>query len=102
MSGGLHMAPEELAIVRGILSRILPPGYRTYAFGSRATGVRLKPWSDLDLVIEGPAPLTFALSGQLREAFDESLLPWKVDIVDRATVSESFGRIVDADRVAVD
>ncbi len=95
----LAVSSDELGIVKDILSRILPPGYRTYAFGSRATGIRLKPWSDLDLVIEGPERLSFTLSGQLREEFDESLLPWKVDIVDRTAVSEAFGKIVDADKV---
>ncbi len=88
-------------MVKAILAQALPLGYRTFAFGSRATGVRLKPWSDLDLVIEGPQPLSFAVSGHLREAFDESLLPWKVDVVDRCSVSEEFGRIIDAEKVAL-
>ncbi len=98
---GLAISTEELAIVRAILKQWLPPGYRTFVFGSRATGVRLKPWSDLDLVIEGPAPLSFEVTGLLREAFDESLLPWKVDVVDRCSVSEEFGRIVDVAKVAL-
>ena len=101
MSQEIILSAEELAIVRAILNQWLPPGYRTFVFGSRATGVRLKPWSDLDLVIEGPAPLSFEVTGQLREAFDESLLPWKVDVVDRCSVSEEFGRIVDAGKVAL-
>lgn len=99
MTFSLAITPNELRIVKEILARILPPGYQTFVFGSRATGIHLKPWSDLDLVICGPEPLSFSLSGQLREAFDESLLPWKVDIVDRATVSEAFGRIVDETKV---
>ena len=40
-------------------------------------------------------------AAELAEAFDESALPWKVDLVDRATVSEAFGRIIDAGRIAV-
>jgi predicted nucleotidyltransferase len=99
---GLAITPDELAIVKAILAQALPPGYQTFAFGSRATGIRLKPWSDLDLVVEGPQTLSMTVSGQLREAFDESLLPWKVDVVDRRSVSEEFGRIVDADKVSLD
>ena len=30
--------------------------------------------------------------GKLAEAFDELLLPWKVDLIDRASVSEAFVR----------
>ena len=102
MSHKLTVTHEELAIVRDILARHLPPGYQTFAFGSRATGVHLKPWSDLDLSFEGPEPLPFAVMGALREAFDESLLPWKVDLLDRASVSEAFGRIVDENKVALE
>jgi hypothetical protein len=31
----------------------------------------------------------------LAEAFDDSGLPWKVDLVDRCAVSDSFGMIID-------
>lgn len=95
----LAISAEEARTVSDILARCLPDGYRVYAFGSRATGIRLKPWSDLDLSIEGPAPLPPRTLAQLGDAFDESLLMWKVDVVDRTTVSESFGRIIDADKV---
>ena len=101
MTAALEISPNELRIVKDILARCLPPSYRTFAFGSRATGRRLKPWSDLDLAIEGPEPLAFEVIGLLREEFDESLLPWKVDIVDRATVSEDFNKIIDEVKVAV-
>ena len=35
---------------------------------------------DLDLAIEGPAPVPSTTMGNLAEAFNESLLPWKVDL----------------------
>ena len=97
----LTIAPGELAIVRDILARHLPPGTRVFAFGSRIRGTT-KRWADLDLSLEGEAPLGLSVLGQLAEAFDESLLPWKVDLVDRASVSETFGRIIDEDKVALE
>lgn len=100
MTGDLALEAAELAEVRAILARHLPPGARAWAFGSRAGG-QPKPWSDLDLALQGPAPLPLSLLAELAEAFDESALPWKVDLVDRATVSEAFGRIIDAGRIAV-
>lgn len=42
--------------------------------------------------------LPLSLLGALAEAFDESALPWKVDIVDRRTVGAAFGQIIDATR----
>ena len=56
---------------------------------------------DLDLAIEGPAPVPSTTMGNLAEAFDESLLPWKVDLVDRTTVSEEYGRIIDQNKIAL-
>lgn len=76
----------------------LPDDVMVTVFGSRAGG-RVKPFSDLDLVLEGPARLSLSLLGTLADAFDESLLPFKVDLVDRLSVSESFGAIVDATKV---
>ena len=92
--------PGERAIVEEILARHLPPDTRAYVFGSRARGTT-KRWADLDLSLEGDAPLSLSVLGVLRDAFDESLLPWKVDLVDRSTVSEAFGSIIDAGKVLV-
>jgi uncharacterized protein len=52
--------------------------------------------SDLDLSLEASEPLPLTILACLGEAFDESPLPWKVDLVDRATVTKAFGRIIDA------
>lgn len=98
MTATLALAPHELAEVRAILAAHLPPGVTAGVFGSRAGGTP-KPWSDLDLVLAGPEPLPLSLIAALLEAFDESALPWKVDLVDRRMVSAPFGRIIDASRV---
>jgi predicted nucleotidyltransferase len=89
--GGLYIAPHELEIVQRILRSCIP-GRKVWAFGSRATGVRLKRFSDLDLAIEGK--LSLAESARLAEEFDESPLPFKVDLVELDEVDSAFlGRI---------
>jgi type I restriction enzyme S subunit len=82
--GKLALAPKHLALVRTVL-RTHAPHHRAYVFGSRvvlnaADRARLKPHSDLDLVLEGP-PLKPHLAYALREAFSESDLPMRVDAV---------------------
>lgn len=99
MTSSVHLSAADLEIVREIVGRLLPSDYKIFVFGSRATGIRLKPWSDIDLAIEGPEPLTLRQEGKLRSAFDESLLPMKVDIVDCASISGEFARIVKETRV---
>lgn len=82
-------------IVRAILRGNLPPGATALAFGSRAAG-RAKPFSDLDVAIDAGRPLTLDETASLRDAFCESDLPWKVDIVDRHTADPSFWRRLSA------
>ncbi|PNU04757.1 nucleotidyltransferase family protein [Novosphingobium guangzhouense] len=98
MNGPLHLTDAERAEVLRILAAHLPPGTSARIFGSRAGGVP-KPWSDLDLALDGPQPLSLAAMAELAEAFDESALPFKVDLVDRRTVSDAFGAIIDAGAV---
>lgn len=50
-------------------------------------------------MLEGPHALPLALMAELAEAFDDSALPWKVDLVDRRMVNDAFGTIIDANRI---
>jgi predicted nucleotidyltransferase len=95
----LDVRPEEWAIVSRIL-RSLVPGREVWAFGSRATG-SAKPYSDLDLALIGETPLPLDTLAALREAFSESDLPWKVDLVDWATTNATFRKLIEARRVVV-
>lgn len=63
--------------------------------GSRAEG-RGKPFSDLDLVVMGGEPLSLRALGQLRHAFDDSRLPFTVDIIEWASCSDAFRRVIAA------
>lgn len=95
----LDIRPDHLKMVQDILQKQVPER-EVWAFGSRAKWLA-KEYSDLDLCIVGVAPLSFSTLGRLAEAFDESELPWKVDVVDWATTSESFRKIIERDKVVV-
>jgi predicted nucleotidyltransferase len=98
MTRRIVMSANEAAIVGAILDRFVSPDISVYVFGSRAGG-KPKPWSDLDLVFESGARLPQSFFSALAEAFDESVLAWKVDLIDRAGASEQFGKIVDATKI---
>jgi quercetin dioxygenase-like cupin family protein/predicted nucleotidyltransferase len=89
----MHLTPEELEIVRDVLRRFVA-GYEVWIFGSRATGKRLKKTSDLDLVVITEKELSGAVLMQLKDAFSLSLLPFRVDVLDWAAVSENFRKII--------
>lgn len=90
----LHISPAWTDIVLGILRQHLPDR-RVLAFGSRATGNRLKPHSDLDLCVMGPTPVPPHLFDTLRDAFSSSDLPIRVDIIDWATAPAFLRKAVE-------
>ncbi len=89
MTAALDIRDDHLVIVRDVLRRCLPTGARAFVFGSRAHGTARR-YSDLDLALEWERPLGLDLIGEIAEALSESDLPYKVDIVDLATVDPAF------------
>jgi predicted nucleotidyltransferase len=96
----LIVSPDHLAIVRDILASFLPADTKVSAFGSRTTG-RVKPFSDLDLLIDAGRRLTPTESADLSEAFSESDLPWKVDFIDLHGTDPAFLRRIEPDCIPV-
>lgn len=92
MTGQIDITPKERAIVLQILNEIVPDR-EVRAFGSRVTG-KAKPFSDLDLAIMGDEPLPLETRARLEEAFSESELPWKVDVLDWALTDIIFRKII--------
>ena len=79
----LELAPSELALIRQILARRLP-GATVQAFGSRVTGWPFgrgsKPYSDLDLAVWAADDSPEMAMAELRADFEDSNLPWRVDV----------------------
>jgi len=92
----IDIQPEHWRIVDAILQAHVPE-HEVWAFGSRVQG-GARPYSDLDLAIITASPLGLAGMAALTEAFSESDLPWKVDLVDWATTAESFRRAIRRER----
>ena len=93
----LDLKERHLAMVRAILDAHVP-GCEVWVYGSRAAGAA-KPYSDLDLVIVDKEPLPVRTLALLENAFEESDLPFRVDVVDWAHLSESFRAVIEAHAV---
>jgi predicted nucleotidyltransferase len=91
----VDLTPEYQIIILNILRQYLSD-YEVWAFGSRVTG-KAKRYSDLDLAVISDRPLDFGLLGEIRDAFSESDLPFKVDLVDWAATSREFQEIIKRD-----
>ena len=98
MANPVDIRPDHLEIVQGILREYLPEGVKVWVFGSRANWTT-KDSSDLDLALEGENALSHKLLGVLKDAFDDSTLPYTVDVVDLNRIRGSFRQIVESQRV---
>jgi uncharacterized protein len=84
------LTPSQTKTIRSIIEKILP-GCDVRVFGSRATS-HARPYSDLDLLVVKPARLAWRELADLRDQFEASDLPFKVDVVEAAALHGDLGR----------
>lgn len=70
---------EAMRLVKDLAAGM---GLRVFLFGSRARG-NARPFSDLDIALSaGDSPVPGGLTAQLSELFENSRIPFDVDLVD--------------------
>lgn len=84
---------DHLKTVLAILAKYVPE-HEVWAFGSRVNQ-KPKKHSDMDLVIRSTTPLPTSTLAHLRDAFSESNLPFKVDVVDWSRIGKEFRKIIE-------
>ena len=95
----LDLKPEYLEIVKSTLADYFPD-CEVRAYGSRVTG-KARKYSDLDISIVGHTRLDRRKLMDLRNAFDESDLPIRVDIHDWHNTSSDFQKIIEENYVVI-
>lgn len=89
----IDVSPAQLQMILDILEAHVPE-YEVRAFGSRVTQTA-KPYSDLDLVIVASSKLPFRELAALQTAFEESDLPYRVEVLDWQAISPEFKQVID-------
>ncbi|MDR2643036.1 MAG: nucleotidyltransferase domain-containing protein [Planctomycetaceae bacterium] len=89
----IDISEKELKIVLDIIVK-LAPDCEVRVFGSRFKGTA-KKYSDIDLAVVGTEKLGIKRLSELKEAFDESDLPYRVDVLDYNAVNENFKKNID-------
>ena len=89
----INFMPDQIDYVdftKKIVLRHLPKNeFKVFLFGSRAVGnAKLK--SDIDIGIWGKQALSLKIKIAIEEDIEESIVPYKVDIVDFWIVDETF------------
>jgi uncharacterized protein len=89
----INIAAGHIETIKKILAEFVG-GCEVRAFGSRINGAS-KEHSDLDLAVVGNGKLNRRTKMLLREAFEDSDLPFRVDVIDYNAVSNEFRSIID-------
>ena len=95
----IDLRPDHLDTVQRILAEHVPE-CEVRAFGSRAAWTA-KDYSDLDLAVVGAGPLDWRTLGRLKEAFEESSLPMRVDVLDWHAIPDSFRQAIERGYVVI-
>ena len=88
MAESIKVQDQHADVVRRILGELVPQN-EVWAFGSRAGGVP-KPHSDLDLVIVDPPMVSESVFANLKLRFEESDLPFRVDVSVLSNLEAAF------------
>ena len=84
---------DYLSIAKNIvLKHIDVQNYKVFIFGSRAVG-NVSKFSDLDIGVIGTKPLDPRTIFEMEHELEESLVPYKVDIVDFFNVDDAFKKM---------
>lgn len=90
----LHLEQRHRQELLDLVRLHLPADASVLIFGSRVHGRHLKPHSDLDVCVRRGTPLPDRALAAFKEACEQSNLPFKVDVVDWAELSEEFQRAI--------
>lgn len=89
VAAAMQIASRELGAQRA----------RLYLFGSRARGDAARA-SDIDIAILPDAPLEPGTLARIRDALEESTIPYEVEVIDLSSVDEPFRRKMLAEAIA--
>jgi predicted nucleotidyltransferase len=98
MTTGIDITAEQRESLLALLQLHLP-GVTVWAYGSRVKGTA-RPNSDLDLVVF-TTPAQRPQVSELKDALDESNIPFRVDLHVWDEIPERFHEIIENDYVTL-
>lgn len=90
---------DRAEVLRRLAPLLHACGGRLLLFGSRARG-DARPASDIDLAVRAAGPIPAHWLASARESLEDSLVPFKVDLLDYAALSPEMRQAIDREAVA--
>lgn len=101
LTSPIDIAPDHMKTVCRILQKHLQSNVNVWVFGSRAKWTT-HDGSDLDLAVEGDQSIDHDTMANLSIEFDDSDLPYAVDVIDLKTVSSKFKKIINEQKIPLE
>ncbi|MES2614947.1 MAG: nucleotidyltransferase domain-containing protein [Bdellovibrionota bacterium] len=89
----INASTKELEIIKNIIHQYLP-NCEVRVFGSRITS-KFKKFSDIDLALVTPNKIDFGVLSSIKSDFEESDLPYRVDVLDWNAISPEFKQVIE-------
>ena len=96
----IDISPEHKNAITQILDKYIPDR-KVMVFGSR-TSPASKPYADLDLAIMGDEPVELGTLALLKNAFAESDLSFRVDVLQWCRTSPEFRKVIEPQLPPID
>lgn len=94
----IDLEQKYIDFIKNIIKKELT-NYKLYIFGSRVKNTA-KKFSDIDIAIES-VELTEIIKSRLESLFENSTIPYEVDIINLDSISETFKNIIKDDLVEI-
>ncbi len=91
----IGITEKEQKIIDKILA-VYKNDYQFYAYGSRVKGTYY-PTSDLDILVKGFQEIPYDVLEELKQKFDDSLLPYVVNFSDYYKIDTDFYQQIEKD-----
>lgn len=76
-----------------VLNKSINNNAKYYIYGSRAKG-SYKQYSDIDIAIDNETEIPANVIAKISADFENSTLPWKVDVIDLNSIDENFKKLI--------
>jgi len=90
---------DRAEVLRRLAPLLHACGGRLLLFGSRARG-DARPASDIDLAVHATDPIPAHWLASARESLEDSAVPFRIDLLDYATLSSEMRQAIDKEAVA--
>jgi uncharacterized protein len=97
------MTEEHFELLkRLVILPLIERGAKVWIFGSRANG-KFKEFSDVDILFEfdADAEKPKGLIFKIKDDLEESRFPYKLDLVDRSSLAESYRAVVEQEKIKI-